>query len=210
MADTANMVIIDQCELITGIQAKNKVQVKAELLQFIKNEDAEGLLSNTEDLLYLFEVSAILSNHTSSELITEELIAACTDKEVIHKGSKVRNPEEITNLLTLISFNHSDIVVERADNRKGYFLKHENLFVHLSNFQQGVDGESVDLVHCTLTLTYISSLDVLKTLCPQHLFNKKNWSVKKRGSKKVLSSDGWTRHQIIELLEDRKIVNYGR
>lgn len=210
MEDTTDMVIIDQCEIITGIKAKNKVQVKAELLQFIKNEDAEDLLTDTNDLLYLFEVAATLSIHTTSEVMTEELIAICTEKELTRSGRAVKNQQEIIDTMTLISFSHSDVEVQKLEGKGGYVFRHEAPFILLLNWKQGGEGESVKLVHCTLHLLNIKDLEILKTLCPVDLFNKKNWSPKKRLDRIGLQSDGWTRHQIAELLEDRKIINYGR
>lgn len=192
-----------------GIEIKSIPQAKAELLNYLKKNDALSLIMDKDDMSDLFNAAAIMSDSLVSDIMSEELVAAITEKEIPLEGVKMtkKDDEEVSQMLSLITFSHPDVFFELKKGR--YFFSHETCFMELFGFKRTKHGD-LSIINFSMRLNYIKDLDSLKKICPQDLFNKKDWSVRKHENKSVIESSGWSKHQVVDLLEDRRIVNYGR
>lgn len=208
-------ILLDTCEAITGKRPKEVKQIHAELIHFIRENDAEGMIIDKNDLLNLFELSAIYcSTSNASELITDDLLYYFKSQEldqVVTEGKYLRPLENKNHLMicerlgkSVQSF-HMDLTYKVTKLGVVFYDTFGAVFSY-TNIKR-IKGRPNE-TYAILTLNRIKDDKVRDEIVPQDYLAKKKWSYSVQ--KKFAVGKFFTSNELLECISDRKIITYGQ
>lgn len=192
-------------ESITGNLPKNDNHAKAELRAFLAANDALDDLFDQNNPVLMVEVASIYADAVDE--IPQELYYYF-EKEVEYKGPEGEfdcQTESFTkrklleNIKAEILDAHIDLTC--SEGKEMMFHRDHNIF-SLSKFK-AVRGSGL---LCSLNIIGVEK-DQLSLLIIDKFIHTKKWRSVKRARRQRVTSPNWSKGQILEVLENRKIIN---
>lgn len=109
--------ILKSCFKVTGVQSTTIESCKAELVNFLRKENAEDLILDIDDLEHILQLCCLYANIPMSDVLTESTIyeiAALVPKEDLYKriGNKIKlveNANRFNAMAQKITKLHPDL-----------------------------------------------------------------------------------------------------
>ena len=207
--------VIDACEKITGTRPKTLEQVRAELLRVARDNDVDSFFENDDDLMMMFEVTAVFAPELNvSEIITDELVAFLTKKNVKTDG-KVLTPlknkkhkDMVKRVGEAIQISHPDLTFKVTE--KGLTVLDDlNTVLHFNNLRR-MQNRPTEVVGRLVLIRVRKKEDLDNVVMPEYL-NGKNWkfmTMYLEGNESCAVGTFFTSMELLDLLSDRKIISH--
>lgn len=204
--------IIQSCSKITGVESTTIESCKAELINFLRKENAEDLILDIDDLEHILQLCCLYANIPMSDVLTESTIyeiAALAPKEELYKrvGNKIKlvdDPHRFNAIAQKITRMHPDLNYKLTEHQYRIRFYDNNGLV----FEYGDFYAILAFKELSGSLTFHRfKLNEKAKVIPEPYLSDKAFVIDE--GKKNVKVSFFTETEALDLLMNRNVITYG-